>query len=101
MLLDQSSFVEVGALVRQPNDPDALYGDGVVTGHGAIDGRPVAVIAHDQTVFGGSVGEMFGRKVAAAMEFAATVGCPLHRHQRLRRRAGCRTRRPRWPGTRR
>lgn len=76
MLLDESSFIETGALVRQPGDPDSLYGDGVVTGHGRIDGRPVAVIAHDQTVFGGSVGEMFGRKVAATMEFAATVGCP-------------------------
>lgn len=76
MLLDPRSFVEIGALVRQPNVPDALYGDGVVTGHGTIDGRPVAVSAHDQTVFGGSVGEMFGRKVARCMEFAVVVGCP-------------------------
>ncbi len=64
MLLDPGSFVEIGALVRQPGAPDSLYGDGVVTGHGTIDGRPAVVIAHDQTVFGGSVGEMFGRMVA-------------------------------------
>lgn len=72
MLLDPDSFVEIGALVKQPNDPGALYGDGVVTGHGTIDGRPVVVIAHDQTVYGGSVGEMFGRKVVFAV-LSATV----------------------------
>ncbi|MGI5217791.1 acyl-CoA carboxylase subunit beta [Nocardia sp. CA-290969] len=77
LLLDPGSFVEIGALVRQPGAPDSLYGDGVVTGHGTIDGRPAVVIAHDQTVFGGSVGEMFGRKVAAAMNLAAETGCPF------------------------
>ncbi|AMY20991.1 MULTISPECIES: acyl-CoA carboxylase subunit beta [Nocardiaceae] len=76
MLLDPGTFVEIGALVRAPGDPNALYGDGVVTGHGLIDGRPVAVFSHDQTVFGGTVGEMFGRKVAHIMEFAADIGCP-------------------------
>ena len=76
MLLDPGSFVETGALVKQPNDPNGLYGDGVVTGHGTVEGRPVAVFSHDQTVFGGSVGEMFGRKVAAIMEFANKIGCP-------------------------
>ena len=77
MLLDPGSFIEIGALVRQPGDADSLYGDGVVTGHGTIDGRPVAVFSHDQTVFGGSVGEMFGRKVTSIMEFAAKIGCPM------------------------
>jgi acetyl-CoA carboxylase carboxyltransferase component len=76
MLLDPGSFVEIGALVRTPGDPNALFGDGVVTGHGTIDGRPVAVFSHDQTVFGGTVGEMFGRRVAHIMEFAANIGCP-------------------------
>lgn len=76
-LLDPGSFMEVGALARTPNDPDALYGDGVVTGHGKIDGRPVAVFSHDQTVFQGTVGEMFGRKVAKLMEWVAMVGCPI------------------------
>jgi len=77
MLFDAGTFVELGALVRTPGDPEALYGDGVVTGHGMVDGRPVAVFSHDQTVYGGSVGEMFGRKVAAIMEYAAKVGCPV------------------------
>ncbi|MBF6130599.1 acyl-CoA carboxylase subunit beta [Nocardia brasiliensis] len=76
-LLDTGSFVEMGKLVRQPGANNAMYGDGVVTGRGTIDGRPVVVIAHDQTVHGGSVGEMFGRKVAAAMEFAYEKACPV------------------------
>ncbi|MGN2639516.1 acyl-CoA carboxylase subunit beta [Nocardia takedensis] len=78
MLLDPGTFVEIGALMRQPGGGEnAMYGDGVVTGRGYIDGRPVVVIAHDQTVHGGSVGEMFGRKVAAAMEFAEDNACPV------------------------
>ncbi|WP_405163776.1 acyl-CoA carboxylase subunit beta [Nocardia sp. NBC_01499] len=77
MLLDPGTFIETGALMRQPGATGAMYGDGVVTGRGHIDGRPVVVIAHDQTVHGGSVGEMFGRKVAAAMEFAYKNACPV------------------------
>jgi long-chain acyl-CoA carboxylase carboxyl transferase subunit len=76
-LVDPGSFLEIGALARTPGDPGALYGDGVVTGHGRINGRPVAVFSHDQTVFQGSVGEMFGRKVAKLMEWVAMVGCPI------------------------
>ena len=64
-------------MARTPGDPNALYGDGVVTGHARINGRPVAVFSHDQTVFQGSVGEMFGRKVAKLMEWVAMVGCPI------------------------
>lgn len=76
-LLDPGTFLEIGALAKTPGDPAALYGDGVVTGHGRINGRPVAVFSHDQTVFQGSVGEMFGRKVAKLMEWVAMVGCPI------------------------
>ncbi|GLP78918.1 acyl-CoA carboxylase subunit beta [Mycobacterium antarcticum] len=76
-LLDPGSFLEIGALAKTPGDPNAFYGDGVVTGHGTIDGRPVGVFSHDQTVFQGSVGEMFGRKVARLMEWVAMVGCPI------------------------
>lgn len=76
-LLDPGSFLEIGALAKTPGDPNALYGDGVVTGHGTINGRPVGVFSHDQTVFQGSVGEMFGRKVAKLMEWVAMVGCPI------------------------
>ena len=76
-LVDPGTFFEIGALCKTPGDPNALYGDGVVTGHGMIDGRPVGVFSHDQTVFQGTVGEMFGRKVARLMEWCAMVGCPI------------------------
>ena len=76
-LLDEGSFVETGALARTPGDDEAVYSDGVVTGYGRIDGRPVAIYAHDKTVYGGSVGVTFGRKVVDVMEMAIKVGCPV------------------------
>lgn len=76
-LLDPGSFQEIGALGRTPGEPDAPYGDGVVTGYGRIDGRIVAVYAHDKTVYGGSVGETFGRKVCEVMDMAMKIGCPV------------------------
>ncbi|MEP7036645.1 MAG: acyl-CoA carboxylase subunit beta, partial [Actinomycetota bacterium] len=53
------------------------YGDGVVTGHGTVDGRPVCVFAQDFTVFGGSLGEVFGEKIVKVMDLAMKIGCPL------------------------
>ena len=76
-LLDEGSFVEIGALARTPGEENAVYSDGVVTGYGRVDGRPVAVYAHDKTVYGGSVGVTFGRKVVEVMEFAIKIGCPV------------------------
>ncbi|MDY5785073.1 MULTISPECIES: acyl-CoA carboxylase subunit beta [unclassified Corynebacterium] len=76
-LLDEGSFVEIGALARTPGDPDAVYSDGVVTGYGRVDGRPIAIYAHDKTVYGGSVGVTFGRKVTEVMEMAIKIGCPV------------------------
>ena len=76
-LVDPGSFFEIGALAKTPGDPNAVFGDGVVTGHATIDGRPVGVFSHDQTVFQGTVGEMFGRKVSRLMEWVAMVGCPI------------------------
>ncbi|AQQ16218.1 putative propionyl-CoA carboxylase beta chain 5 [Corynebacterium glaucum] len=76
-LLDEGTFVEIGALARTPGDEKAVYSDGVVTGYGRIDGRPVAIYAHDKTVYGGSVGVTFGRKVVEVMEFAIKIGCPV------------------------
>lgn len=77
LLFDPGTFVEVGALMKAPGAAETGYGDGVVTGHGLVNGRPVAAFSHDQTVMGGSVGEMFGRKVAALMEWAGKLGCPM------------------------
>ncbi len=54
-----------------------LYGDGVVTGYGEVDGRTVFVFAHDFTVFGGSLGEVFAEKICKLMDQAMEVGAPI------------------------
>ncbi|MEV6542620.1 acyl-CoA carboxylase subunit beta [Streptomyces sp. NPDC051665] len=79
-LLDAGSFAETGAFVRARSVGDGAqrpYGDGVVTGYGTVDGRPVCVFAQDSTVFGGSMGEAFGEKTVALMELALKTGCPV------------------------
>src|SRR5262245_50930156 len=53
------------------------WGDGVVTGHGTIDGRPVFVFSQDFTVFGGSLGEVFAEKIVKVMDLAVRMGCPI------------------------
>ena len=52
-------------------------GDGVVTGHGLIDGRPVCVFAQDFTVFGGSLSSAHASKIVKVMERALRVRCPV------------------------
>src|SRR3954452_13988132 len=81
-LLDPDSFVELDALVRHRStnfgmDAKRPFGDGVVTGTGTVDGRPVAVFSQDATVFGGSLGEVFGEKIVKVMDLAMKIGCPL------------------------
>src|SRR5262249_42196260 len=61
-------------LDHQLNRP---YGDGVVTGYGTVDGRQVCVFAQDFTVFGGSLGEVFGEKIVKVMDLAMKIGCPV------------------------
>jgi propionyl-CoA carboxylase beta chain len=53
------------------------YGDGVITGYGTIDGRQVCVFAQDFTVFGGSLGEVFGEKICKVMDLALKTGVPM------------------------
>jgi propionyl-CoA carboxylase beta chain len=81
LLLDPGSFHELDALVRHRSPEVGLaqrpYGDGVVTGHGTVDGRPVVVFAQDFTVLGGTLGEAYGQKVCKALDLAATIGCPI------------------------
>jgi propionyl-CoA carboxylase beta chain len=82
LLLDPGSFVELDELARHRSaafDMPASrpYGDGVVTGYGTIDGRPVCVFAQDFTVFGGSLGEVFGEKIVKVMDLAMKTGCPV------------------------
>ena len=53
------------------------WGDGVVTGHGTIDGRKVFVFSQDFTVFGGSLGEVFAEKICKVMDLGVKMGCPV------------------------
>jgi propionyl-CoA carboxylase beta chain len=81
-LLDDGSFVELDSLARHRStsfglDAKRPYGDGVVAGHGTVDGRPVCVFAQDFTVFGGSLGEVFGEKIVKVMDMAIKTGCPV------------------------
>ncbi len=81
-LLDEASFRELDALARHRSSSYGLadnrpYGDGVITGTGTIDGRPVCVFSQDFSVFGGSLGEVFGEKIVKVMDLALRVGCPV------------------------
>src|ERR671931_163078 len=82
LLLDKGSFVETDPLARhRVRDFDLEkrrpYGDGVVTGWGAIDGRKVFVFSQDFTVFGGALGEVFAEKVCKIMDLATATGAPV------------------------
>jgi propionyl-CoA carboxylase beta chain len=82
LLLDEGSFTELDELARHRAhafgiDRDRPYGDGVVTGYGTIDGRPVCVFSQDFTVFGGSLGEVYGEKIVKVMDHAMKTGCPV------------------------
>jgi propionyl-CoA carboxylase beta chain len=81
-LLDEGSFVELDELARHRStnfgmEKNRPYGDGVVTGYGTIDGRQVCVFAQDFTVFGGSLGQVFGEKIVKVMDLAMKTGCPM------------------------
>ena len=80
--LDDDSFVELDELARHRSHNFGLedrrpYGDGVVTGYGTVDGRQVFVFAQDFTVFGGSLGEVFGEKIVKVMDMALKTGAPV------------------------
>lgn len=82
LLLDPGSFVETDRFVTHRCtefgiDKQKIYGDGVVTGYGKIDGRLVFVFAQDFTVFGGSLGEAFAEKICKVMDHAMKVGAPV------------------------
>ncbi|MFP3712960.1 acyl-CoA carboxylase subunit beta [Puerhibacterium sp. TATVAM-FAB25] len=81
-LLDPGSFVELDALAvhRSRNfglDAKKVAGDGVVTGYGTVDGRQVCVFSQDFTVFGGSLGEVHGQKIAKVQDLALRTGVPI------------------------
>ncbi|UQE76260.1 acyl-CoA carboxylase subunit beta [Gordonia sp. PP30] len=81
-LLDEGSFVELDALARHRSTNFGLaekrpLGDGVVVGYGTVDGREVCVFSQDATVFGGSLGEVYGEKICKVMDLAIKTGRPL------------------------
>src|SRR5580704_2485045 len=82
LLLDPGSFTEFDELARHRARDFGIarnrpYGDGVVTGVGTVDGRPVAVFSEDFTIFGGSLGEVYGEKIVKVMDHAMKTGCPV------------------------
>ncbi|GAB3265984.1 acyl-CoA carboxylase subunit beta [Alteromonas gracilis] len=81
-LFDEGSFVELDELARHRSTAFGLernrpYGDGVITGYGTIDGRQVCVFSQDFTIFGGSLGEVYGEKICKVMDLAIKTGCPI------------------------
>ena len=81
-LLDENSFVEIGARItaratdfnlKQTETPS----DGVITGYGVIDGNLVYVYSQDVSVLNGSVGEMHAKKIASLYDLALKTGAPV------------------------
>ena len=82
LLLDEDSLVELDAFVTHRAtdfglDEEKYLGDGVVSGHGRIDGRLVFVYAQDFTVFGGSLSEAHAEKICKVMDLAMSTGAPI------------------------
>src|SRR5690625_19940 len=81
-LVDDDTFVELNPFMEHrmnEKDVDKLeaHGEGVVTGYGKINGRPIYLFAQDFTVFGGALGEMHAKKIANVMDLAAKSGAPF------------------------
>src|SRR5262245_20387222 len=82
LLVDPGSFEELDKFVVHRCDDFGMEtqrvpGDGVITGHGTIDGRPVFLFAQDFTVFGGSLSETYAQKICKVMDLAMKVGAPI------------------------
>jgi propionyl-CoA carboxylase beta chain len=82
LLLDEGSFQEMDKLVVHHchdfgMEKKRIYGDGVVTGYGTIEGRTVYIFAQDFTVFGGSLSAANAAKIVKIMDLAMKVGAPL------------------------
>ena len=82
LLLDEGSFTELDRFVVHRShdfglEDERYYGDGVITGHGRIEGRLVYVFSQDFTVFGGSLSESFAEKICKVMDLAMRNGAPV------------------------
>ena len=80
-LVDQDSFVEIGAGVTSRSTDFALgkdaAGDGVITGYATVEGKLVYVYSQDSTVLGGSMGEMHAKKIVKLYDMAMKMGAPV------------------------
>lgn len=81
-LLDDNSFVEIGAFVKARSTDFNIQAkdtpsDGVITGYGVIEGKLVYVYSQDASVLGGSVGEMHARKISNLYDMAMKMGAPV------------------------
>src|SRR4026208_2573197 len=82
LLLDEGSFTELDRFVVHRShdfglEKEQYYGDGVITGHGRIDGRLLSVFLQDFTVFGGSLSETFAEKICKVMDLSIRNGAPV------------------------
>jgi propionyl-CoA carboxylase beta chain len=81
-LMDEGSFEEIGMFVTHRSvefglEREKYLGDGVITGYGTVNGRPVYVFAQDFTVFGGSLSESHAEKICRIMDLAMQNGAPI------------------------
>ena len=81
-LLDPETFHEIEPFITQQGDDlsmkqEKFLGDGVVTGYGQIDGRPVYIYAQDFTIYGGTLSEMQSHKICRVMDLALRNGAPI------------------------
>ncbi|RLQ91123.1 acyl-CoA carboxylase subunit beta [Falsibacillus albus] len=82
LLVDPGSFVELNPFIQHRCNDFGLDsvegpGDGVVTGYGKVNGKPIYLFSQDFTVFGGALGEMHAKKIAHVMDLAAKNGAPF------------------------
>ncbi|WP_246944711.1 acyl-CoA carboxylase subunit beta [Bacillus pinisoli] len=82
LLVDPGSFVELNPFIEHRSQDFGLAGkegpgDGVVTGYGKVNGRPIYLFSQDFTVFGGALGEMHAKKISSIMDLAAKNGAPI------------------------
>jgi propionyl-CoA carboxylase beta chain len=82
LLFDPGTFEELDKLVTHRcrdfgMEKEIIPGDGVVSGHGRVDGRPVYAFAQDFTVFGGSLSETNAAKIVKVMDLAVRMGAPI------------------------
>ncbi|WP_273126261.1 acyl-CoA carboxylase subunit beta [Bacillus weihaiensis] len=82
LLVDPGTFIELNPFIEHRCNDFGLKekkgpGDGVVTGYGKVNGRPIYLFSQDFTVFGGALGEMHAKKIAAVMDMAAKNGTPF------------------------